>query len=371
MLTWARKRNKLTIEMLAERMKRTPTEIKMWEDGTKDPSYGHLEDLAYKQFKIPLAVLFFPEPPAESDPVNKFRHLPDYELERFSEDTVRKIRLAQAYQDSLSIILEDYTSKKIFNDIVPKNQSVKDLAHQVRKYVGITIEEQYKFSSCENAFKRWRYALEKCGIFTFKDFFKDRFISGFCLIDDNFPIIFVNNSNAFSRQIFTLMHELTHILFKIDGVTDVDDSYLSFMNKTEKDTEIFCNKFASCLLVPDDNFDRDIAFYEKNGMDSISEIADHYSVSREVILRRLLDHGIVSDDLYCEKAYEWNRDYLRSSKRQKGGNYYLTQLAYLGEGYTKSSFEQYRRGHINKADLANYLNVKAKNLDNLESQLRW
>ncbi|KKM01760.1 hypothetical protein LCGC14_1791180, partial [marine sediment metagenome] len=80
------------------------------------------------------------------------------------------------------------------------------------------------------------------------------------------------------------MHELTHILFKIDGVTDVDDSYLSFMNKTEKDTEIFCNKFASCLLVPDDNFDRDIAFYEKNGMDSISEIADHYSVSREVIL---------------------------------------------------------------------------------------
>lgn len=216
-LKWARERNKLTIEQLAIKMKRDSEELKMWENGEQDLPFGCLEDLAYKHFKVPLAVFFFPEPPVEPDPVNKFRRLPDFELERLSDDTYRKIRLAQAYQDSLSLLLEDYTSRKIFKDIIPQKQSVAELASQVRKYIGISMDEQYGFSSPETAFKRWRHAIEECGIFTFKDSFKDRFISGFCLIDDRYPVIFINNSNAFSRQIFTLMHELAHILFGKPG----------------------------------------------------------------------------------------------------------------------------------------------------------
>lgn len=369
-LKWARERSHITTEQLATKMKRDPEQLKMWEEGKQDPPYGCLEDLAYKYFKIPLAVFFFPAPPAEPDPVNKFRRLPDFELGRFSSDTYQKIRLAQAYQDSLSIILEGYTTRKIFKDIILKKQSVMELASQARKYIGISMDEQYKFRSPEAAFKRWRHAIEECGIFAFKDSFKDRFISGFCLIDDSYPIIFINNSNAFSRQIFTLVHELAHILFGVYGITDIDETYLSSMNKVDKDKEILCNQFASYFLVPDREFEKDVTTFQRSGIESVPNIAEKYSVSREVILRRLFDMGIITDDFYQKEAQKLNRDYLRSHKGKDGGNYYLTQISYLGEGYTKVAYEKYQEGHIDRIDLANHLNTNAKNIDKLVSHLR-
>jgi Zn-dependent peptidase ImmA (M78 family) len=369
-LKWARERNKLTIDQLATKIKRGPEELKMWEEGKSDPPFGCLEDLAYKHFNIPLAVFFFPEPPTEPDPVKKFRRLTDFELERFSDDTYRKIRLAQAYQDSLSVILAGYTSRKIFKDIIPQKHSILELVSRVREYIGISITEQYKFSSPENAFKRWRHAIEECGVFTFKDSFKDRFISGFCLIDDNFPVIFINNSNAFSRQIFTLIHELAHILFGVNGITDIDETYISFMNKADTDKEILCNQFASYFLLPDSEFDKDIAIFKQKGIDSLSKIAEKYSVSREVILRRLLDRGVIAKNIYQEEAQKLNQDYLRSHKGEKGGNYYLTQLSYLGEGYTKVAYERFQDGSLDKIDLASHLNINSKNLDKLVSYLR-
>ena len=78
-LIWARERVQLSTDALAERMKRKPAEIQMWEEGLKEPPYGCLEELAYKHFGIPLALFFFPAPPDITDPVNKFRRLSDRE----------------------------------------------------------------------------------------------------------------------------------------------------------------------------------------------------------------------------------------------------------------------------------------------------
>ena len=371
-LTWARERVGLSIDDLASRMKRSSDEIEKWESGEKIPAYGCLEDLAYKYFQVPLAVFFFPEPPDIPDPINKFRRLPEYEFERFSDDTFKKIRLAQGYQDSLSEILEGlYETRKIFNDLNPLDFSIKELAAKARDYIGVTSDEQFNFYSTREAFKHWRHALEESGIFTFKDSFKDLFISGFCLLDDEFPIIFINNSNSFTRQIFTLIHELGHILFGVHGITDIDESYFYYMNRSEKQVEILCNQFASEFLVPDSEFEEDIEWYKEEGEDSISEIANNYSVSREVILRKLLDRNIVSEELYTKKSREWNRDYLRNKKESSGGNYYLTRVSYLGEAFTRLAFTQYHRGRIGKAELANHLNCKSKNLNNLESRVRW
>ncbi|MBL7131053.1 MAG: ImmA/IrrE family metallo-endopeptidase [Candidatus Omnitrophica bacterium] len=365
-LQWAREeRNRISIEILAERMKRDPLEIEMWESGKDSPTYGQLEDLAYKYLKIPLAVFFFPDIPDIPDPLKKLRRLPDYEWERLSEDTLQKIRLAQAYQDSLAIIAKDYIGKKIFKDIKAEGMSAAILANKVRKYFNITLKEQFSFKSTRSAFNRWRHIVEERGIFTFKDTFKDKFISGFCLLDNNYPVIFINNSNSFSRQIFTLMHELGHILTGVNGITDIDESYLDYLNERDKVLEIFCNEFASQLLVPDESFEEAISLFEKHGVGIVGEIATQYSVSREVVLRRLLNKGVISESLYLEKTSEWNRDFLRHAKDKAGGNYYLTRLAYLGEGFTKIAYAQYSKGQIDQPELAHHLNIKAKYLDNL------
>lgn len=72
-ITWGREHNSLTIEELATSMKRDPDELRMWESGGKTPSYTSLEELAYRHFRIPLAVFFFSEPPDIDDIIIEFR----------------------------------------------------------------------------------------------------------------------------------------------------------------------------------------------------------------------------------------------------------------------------------------------------------
>ena len=245
-IKWARERSGLSLDDLAKLMRQEPDELRKWENGEHAPSYTALEELAYRHLKIPLAVFFFPSPPDVDDPKGNFRRLPEYELERFSPDTIQKIRLAQAYQDSVEELFINLPPERmIHHDLIPRKYTLENLAAKVRKYIGISLAQQFSFRSNDQAFKSWRHALEEAGVFTFKDSFKDRFLSGFCLVHDQYPIIMVNNSNSFTRQIFTLMHELGHILYGVNGVTDVDESYLEFLKHDDHRIEIQCNRFAA------------------------------------------------------------------------------------------------------------------------------
>ena len=369
-LTWARKRNHLSIDQLAEKIGREPSEVHQWENGEHKPPYTVLEALAYNHLHIPLAVFFFPNPPDIDDPAGKFRRLTDYELSRLSSDTLWKMRIGQAYQESLAELLHGEPSRgKIFRDVNPDGLTVERLAKQARDFLGVSLHTQYSFRSNETAFKHWRHSLEEAGVYTFKDTFKDKHISGFCLLDNEYPIVFINNSTAHSRQIFTLIHELGHILFGVYGITDINEAYFEHMTSADKALEIKCNRFASELLVPTDAFADDILQFRRDDPDSIGRIAGKYSVSKEVILRRLLDADVITPHYYQTKAAEWNNEYLRHAKGE-GGSYYLTRLAYLGEGYVQLAYANYASGRISMEDLASHLRVKARHIEQLANHLR-
>lgn len=367
-IQWARERSGFSLDDLARMMGRDYNELQQWENGESAPSYTALEDLAYRHLRIPLAVFFFPTPPDVDDPKGNFRRLPEYELKRFSPDTLQKIRLVQAYQDSIEdFFMGSHPERMIHDEIDPRKYSLETLASNVRDYLGVSFKQQFNFQSADKAFKSWRHALEEAGVFTFKDSFKDRFLSGFCIVHEYYPVIMVNNSTSFTRQIFTLMHELGHILYGVNGVTDVDESYLEFLKSDEQKIETQCNRFAAEVLVPTTKFKTDIPFFEEEGENAIPDLANKYSVSREVILRRLLEFKLIDKDYYITQSEEWNKDYVRSKKEATGGNWYLTKMAYLGEGFVQTAFHHYREGRFDKVTLANHLNVKAKNLKKLEA----
>jgi len=141
------------------------------------------------------------------------------------------------------------------------------------------------------------------------------------------------------------------------------------MSPPERELEITCSAFAAELLVPSDDFQKDIQLIEDFTPDVVSEISNKYCVSREVILRKLLDYGHVSQEYYVAKASEWNTDYLRFNYKDKGGNWYLTRLAYLGEGFTRLALDTYHQGRISKEELGYHLNINSKNIDTLETYL--
>ena len=360
----------MSIEEVARRLKKDISVVRGWENGTKRPTYPVLEKLAYSLFKIPLAVFYFPQPPEVDEPIRKFRHLPEYELSRLSSDTLHKIRLAQGYQDSLNELAHLYPSPEVgWSEMRVSGRSPETLARDVRATLDISLEGQFSYRDAEIAAKAWRYAIEQFGVYTFKDTLKDRFISGFCLLDRKYPIIFVNNSNSFTRQVFTIAHELGHILLGINGVTDIDESYFRLLSPRIRSVETRCNRFAAELLVPDAAFRRVISSFGDITPQSISDIANMFSVSREVILRRLLDKELVSHEFYEARTAEWNDEYLRGTEGTAGGDYYWTRMAYLGEGFTQLAFANYRDGRLTKAELATHLNMNSRFVEKLESRL--
>lgn len=367
-LRWARDRAGLSLEAVAARLKKPAEMVAAWESGSDAPTYRQLEALAEDLYKRPVAIFFFPTPPDEDDPHKQFRTLPESELAFLAPDTLYAIREAVALQDSVRELRtgEDQATRLITRDLRQATTlPVTDLAHAVRSYLGISLDHQSSWKGTENAFKQWRGSLEAAGVCVFKRSLKQTEILGFSIFDDTLPLILVNNSTAHSRQIFTLFHELAHLLYSIGGITKNDTSFIDHLTGRERDIETKCNHFAAEFLVPTATFPwQDV---RRTQLDSlVSSQARRYNVSREVILRRLLDHGYVDRPTYLQKAAEWNREYEKSWEGRKGGNYYATQATYLGDTFLKLAFNRYYGGAVTLEQLASHLRMKARNVVRLE-----
>jgi len=365
-IQWARERARYSLESVAVKFKKEVSVIEKWESGEDFPTYSQLEKLA-EIYKRPLALFFFPEPPLEAEEKQEFRTLPDFEIENLAADTIYALRQAKVMQLSLQEINNGInpSTKKIFQDIaVSSSDDLRILAEQIRNYLNVTLEEQLTWNDQETALKKWRSAVEEAGIFIFKRSFKQREISGFCLIDIEFPIIYLNNSTEKVRQIFTIFHELAHILLQTNGITKSDDRYINSLQGQNKYIEIFCNKFAAEFLLPNHVFSEIIRETVVNVNDNdkiISKISSDYKVSREVVLRKLLDNNFISQKEYSLKVSEWYSEQVGKSQdknKKSGGDYYANQATYLGENYLKLVFNKYYQGQYDIERVADYLNIK-------------
>lgn len=365
-LAWARERSGQTLVQVAEALGKDPELVQRWEIGEAAPTYVQLETLAYKVYKRPIALFFFPAPPDEPEPAQEFRTLPDFEIEDLTPDTRFKVRQALALQLSLAELSDggNPAEQLITRDLaIDPSRSPAQAARTVRDYIAITVDEQIGWKTTEEALRAWRTKVEEAGVFVFKDTFKQRDVSGFSLFDDEFPLIYVNNSTSKTRQIFTVFHELAHLLVHTGGMTLRDDTYIRALHGDAKQVEIFCNAFAAHVLLPDADFKKqDHAVDDQN----ILRLARRYKVSREVILRRLLDMGLVTQQIYSRKTEQWAQDYFERAAEDPGGNYYLTQASYLSDAYMRMAFGTYYRGAITLEQLAGYLNLKASSVSGLE-----
>jgi Zn-dependent peptidase ImmA (M78 family) len=357
-LKWARERARCSLESVAEKLKK----IEKWETGEDFPTYAQLEQLACV-YKRPIALFFFPEPPIETEEQQEFRTLPAFEIENLETDTIFALREAKAMQLSLREINDGINPsvKKIFREIsLDVNDNLTPVTQQVREYLNVTLSEQISWLDNDVALKNWRNHIEESGIFIFKRSFKQKEISGFCLVDAEFPIIYLNNSTVKARQIFTIFHELAHILLHTNGITKADDNYIDSLQGENQKIEIFCNKFASEFLLPTDDFTR-IARQEDIDDRFIEKISTQYKVSREVVLRKLLEGRWLSPSEYKNKIANWLKDYEKrtaNTEKKAGGNYYATQATYLGENYLRLVFNKYYQGKYDIERVTDYLNLK-------------
>ncbi|RKU10446.1 hypothetical protein C6501_13915 [Candidatus Poribacteria bacterium] len=368
LLKWARERSGYSVEAAAKTLSKNTSFIAECESGNSALTYAQLETLADK-YKRPVAIFFFPEPPEEEN-IAKNLALRSSDIDQLEPRIHILLRHAYARQLSLMELNlgNNPSENKIFVDIHAQlNDSPIELAKQTRVYLNISVAEQTGWSNPTEALENWRECIQEKGVFVFKDAFKDNSVDGFCLVHDVFPVIYLNNSRPAVRQIFTLFHELAHLLLGKNGIT-------RDTNPTGEKIETFCNQFAAEFLVPSDNLESHLKFPDYDD-DTVEKLASIYKVSRPVILLKLVDKGILTYQDYLHKIKGWTALY-ESHKDQKtedespgGGSYYNTQTAYLGKRYMELAFSSFYQGKCSIEQLAEHLNVKVKNLSGLEDCL--
>ncbi len=126
-------------------------------------------------------------------------------------------------------------------------------------------------------------------------------VDGFYLSPN--AIVLKRMQDSFSREIFTLAHELGHYLLDQEEIEEVDIAKLSRQDVLISDVEHWCNTFAYFLLLGKDKADllgRISVFNGKNdyGYDLVSQISKETNVSRLAIFTNLLIQKKLSYDSY-------------------------------------------------------------------------
>lgn len=186
---------------------------------------------------------------------------------------------------------------------VPR-ENPKRAAAITREWLG--LEGNQEFGS-------YRAAVESKGVLVFRSMGyigawripDESQVVGFSLYDRACPVIVIKKQENESRQNFTLMHELGHVLLHRKSFIDEEADLYS-----QGGRERAANAFAGNLFVPD-HFLHQIS--DDSRPENVAEYRGwlrHYTrqwgIGTEVVLRRLLDVGRLDQSQY--RAYRYWRD---------------------------------------------------------------
>jgi len=249
-----------------------------------------------------------------------------------------------------------------------KNLGAEDLGSRVRKQSKVLVEDQETFRDFSDAFKHWRQFVESLGVFIsqYPLDVEDK-IRAFSVSNHNRAIIVLNTNDTTTGRIFSLFHELCHILRRSSGICDLHYSMSS-------DVEVFCNQFAAAFLVPIELVNDYVMSKGVNTIQSDLEwhaksLSSRLKVSRLVIYRRFATLGIISDRDYSEIHKKFLSEFVITRRKPEdetnlgGPNYYTIRKLRNGEAYSNTVLEALNVGEITSFEASNALGVGVSKLD--------
>lgn len=348
LLRWARELDSFTLEEIAQKMKVDKGKILAWEEGKEHPTLVQAKNLA-KQYRVPFVYLYLPDEP------KKIKRLEKIDYRTFGNSGViersRELRwFLRDIEDRRDTMIELYNEEKIEPVHLTVNISIKtkeeEFANRIREFLSLTEERQIKFRKPENALKYCISQLEKRDFLVFQAVkIQPEEMRGLSLAYETFPIIALNRKDEPSARLFTLLHELVHILSKTSGICN----NMSLEKDQQKGIELFCNKIAGLALVPTDQLKRNenIQLIKRYGVDDayISKISRQFAVSREVILHRLWEVKVINRQTYFDAFRKYTEEYLEYKKKKgKKGAFIQPAIdkgSQVGKLYAKTVLSAY------------------------------
>ncbi len=378
LLMWARNSIRLSIDDLAKKINTSIKKVEEWESGINKPTVTQLRNIA-KVLKRPIAIFYLPEPPKTFDAMKDFRKIADFEHITHQSSIFIEIRRAHYKRDvALELIQEMGEKYSLFKESIIFSNNYEIIAKEIRATLTIPFETQKKWKDIYIAFNSWKDAIEKKGILVFQTSHTSRInieeMRGFSISEEILPVIVINSKDSMHGKIFTLIHEYVHLLLHNSGICDLMN-YDSPQTEEQK-IETFCNRVAGGILVPDVNILNEEIVIKQNSketwsLDDLSILSKIYSVSQEVILRRLLILNRTTQNFYENRRKEYIKYYkkLAEEKSENIPPYFRLVIRNNGVSFVKLVLEAYHQEVINSSQLSDFLGMKLKHLEKIESSI--
>lgn len=384
LLVWGRETIGYDLEEAAKKIGVNPERLAKWENGDEDdrPTVKKLFKIA-NVYKRPFAAFYFSSPPTHWDePYDKledWRTLPETENAKRSTGLVLELREAARRREILLDLAEEMGEAiQVFNLARLQDESPASLAHRVRRALGKSIDEQKNCSDSRDALRMWRTAVEENGVLVFQTGFFNRNsvqireMRGVALYFDQLPIIIMNSKDSVTARIFTIMHELGHLILRQSGLSNFRD-----FHEIEVD-EVYCNEFAGELLVPSIDLlsELEVRNHTQSTWEDkeLGKLANRYKVSKAVILRRLLENDRTTIAHYKQKMKKWRDEWDIENETtggsSSGGPEFHTRFVRChGAHFVSSVLDAYDEDFIGSSQLSEYLGSKLKHIENIRDDL--
>lgn len=375
-LVWARETASLSLVEAAKKASISLATLELAEHGAGHVSTAQLDKLA-NAYKRPLAAFYLPEPPEFPTALPDFRRLPGGAGREVSPGLTLELRRArQRREETLKLANELEEDLPKFAIRFSLDDSVGLVATTLRQALNVSLDTQRTWRSSDKALKAWKTAVERSGVLVFE---MSRVpvseVRGVAINYDTLPVIILNGADEPSARTFSLFHELAHIGLGVSAIDDGSDAQLG-LNDHERRVEIFCNAVAAEILVPESAIRTLIDRVPDAGaVEEIVSTAKAFSVSRDVIARRLLTLGRIGSQRYSELQEQFRIDYaafLVEKKKKSSGapSPTVIQARNLSRTLSRLALNAYEQDQLSLNGVSEILGVRARAVNDFREIVR-
>ncbi len=323
LFNWAATRCGHDLEAFAEDF----PHVRAWASGTEHPTLPQLEAFS-RATRTAIGYFFLSKPPAEGLSLPDFRTHASRRTEQASaelRETIYACELRQEwYRDHARLV-------GILPPRLPHlgpSTPVVQAAAKIRAAISFDLASQQKTATWEKALRLFTDRLDDAGVLvmcngvvlnnTKRKLDADEF-RGFAIADPIAPLIFVNGSDAKAAQMFTLAHEVAHLVAGASALTDSAPDTFDVAS-AHREMETWCNAVAAEFLVPLSALRARLS--PGATLDTeLPRLATLFKVSKLVMLRRLHDVGLIDRDRFRHEYAATTA----AKKAASGGDFYRTQ----------------------------------------------
>ena len=364
---WLKESSGWTTDEIAKRLKTSSKEVKKVESGDKPLKMSQIKVLA-KAFKRPIAAFMLSKPLTEKSKPKDYRSIPG-KNNVFDKKTLLVMRETRRLQSILSELLsgEDYQNGgKLERRKIAENP--EKIALEFRKKLDLTKDKQRRFKDGYGFFNYLRDAFEEMNVFVFQFSMPIEDARGFTFVEELPYTVVVNTKDSIEARIFTLMHEVGHILLKESAIGIPDAGRLS-----GNENETWCDSFSAFFIVPEEYAKEEFEAH-KGSLTTpyqLKRISRKFKASKAMLLRRMKDMEYITESEYESKMNQYTP---KSKEESKSSGNAIPQerktLSELGSGFVSLVAENFNGQKITFADALDYLSIKANKFDKLLSKTR-